>query len=80
VAFTTWAYALARTPAGRLAATTYLVPPLTAAFAWWLLGEAPTGRSLAGGVISLLGVAVACTPWGLRRRTAAADPAGRRAA
>ena len=41
VAFTTWAYALARTPAGRLAATTYLVPPLTAAFAWWLPARRP---------------------------------------
>ena len=28
VAFTTWAYALARTSAGRMGATTYLVPPL----------------------------------------------------
>jgi drug/metabolite transporter (DMT)-like permease len=80
IAFTTWAYALARTPAGRLAATTYLVPPLTAAFAWWLLGEAPTGRALVGGVISLLGVVVACTTWRLRRRTAAPEAAARRAA
>jgi drug/metabolite transporter (DMT)-like permease len=79
IAFTTWAYALARSPAGRLAATTYLVPPLTAAFAWWLLGEAPTGRSVAGGLISLLGVVVACTTW-LRRRAPAADAAVRRAA
>jgi drug/metabolite transporter (DMT)-like permease len=75
VAFTTWAYALARTPAGRLAATTYLVPPLTAAFAWWLLGEAPTGRALVGGVVSLAGVAVACTTWRLRRRPAVAPDA-----
>jgi drug/metabolite transporter (DMT)-like permease len=80
IAFTTWAYALARTPAGRLAATTYLVPPLTAAFAWWLLGEAPTGRSLVGGVISLLGVVVACTTWRLRRRAAGPEAAVRRAA
>ena len=27
LAFTTWAYALARTSAGKLGATTYLVPP-----------------------------------------------------
>jgi drug/metabolite transporter (DMT)-like permease len=29
LAFTTWAYVLARTSAGRMGATTYLVPPLT---------------------------------------------------
>jgi drug/metabolite transporter (DMT)-like permease len=75
IAFTTWAYALARSPAGRLAATTYLVPPLTAALAWWLLGEAPTGRALVGGAISLAGVAVACTTWRLRRRPAVAPDA-----
>jgi uncharacterized membrane protein len=34
LAFTTWAYALARTDAGRLGATTYLVPPLSVLLGW----------------------------------------------
>lgn len=41
VAFGTWAYALSRMPAGRLAVTTYLVPPLTIVLAWPVLGETP---------------------------------------
>jgi drug/metabolite transporter (DMT)-like permease len=41
VAFSTWAYALARMDAGRLGVTTYLVAPLTIVMAWVLLGEVP---------------------------------------
>jgi drug/metabolite transporter (DMT)-like permease len=41
VAFTTWAYALARTTAGRMGATTYLVPPLAVILGWALLDETP---------------------------------------
>ena len=34
LAFTTWAYALARTSAGRLGVTTYLVPPIAILMGW----------------------------------------------
>jgi drug/metabolite transporter (DMT)-like permease len=58
LAFSTWAYALARTDAGRLGVSTYLVPPLAILLSWALLGQAPAGPALGGGLICLLGVAV----------------------
>ncbi|MFE9253110.1 DMT family transporter [Streptomyces sp. NPDC007088] len=58
VAFTTWAFALARTTAGRMGATTYAVPALVVLMAWALLGEVPGPLTLAGGVLCLAGVAV----------------------
>ncbi|HEV7708144.1 MAG TPA: EamA family transporter, partial [Asanoa sp.] len=57
LAFTTWAYALARTGAGRLGATTYLVPPLVVLLAWGLLDEVPAALALGGGLLCLAGVA-----------------------
>ncbi len=72
IAFTTWAYALARTSAGRLGSTTYLVPAIASLLAWALLGEVPAALSLVGGVVCLLGVAVARrTPRPARRRSVA---------
>ena len=59
IGFSTWAYALARTTAGRMGATTYLVPPLTIALGWLMLGEVPPELALAGGVLCLAGVYVA---------------------
>jgi len=59
IAFTTWAYALARGSAGRLAATAYLVPPITIALSWLILGEAPSGIAGLGGALCLVGVAIA---------------------
>ena len=56
LAFTTWAYTLARMDAGRLGVTTYLVPPLAILAAWPLLGEVPPVLAVAGGVVCLLGV------------------------
>jgi len=56
IAFTTWAYALSLIDAGRLAATTYLVPGTTILISWLVLGEVPTVWGLVGGVICLLGV------------------------
>jgi drug/metabolite transporter (DMT)-like permease len=64
IGFVTWAYALARTDAGRLGVTTYLVPPLAVLLGWILLGEVPPLLALPGGVLCLAGVALA------RRRTA----------
>ncbi len=62
VAFTTWAYALARTSAGRLGVTTYLVPPISVLLGWLVLGEVPTGVALGGGALCLVGVAVSRLP------------------
>jgi drug/metabolite transporter (DMT)-like permease len=59
VAFTTWAYALARSTAGRLGASTYLVPPIAILLGWALLGERPAALALAGGAVCLVGVAIA---------------------
>jgi drug/metabolite transporter (DMT)-like permease len=58
VAFTTWAYALARTSAGRMAATTYLVPPVAILLSWLVLGEVPPALAFAGGALCLAGVAL----------------------
>ncbi|MFK0006522.1 DMT family transporter [Paenarthrobacter sp. NPDC090520] len=58
IAFTTWAYALSLIPAGKLAATTYLVPGTTILISWALLQEVPTVWGLAGGVVCLVGVAL----------------------
>ncbi|GAA1454238.1 DMT family transporter [Nocardiopsis tropica] len=58
VAFTTWGYALARMPAGRLGATTYLVPVLVVVLSWAVLGETPAPLAFAGGALCLAGVAI----------------------
>ncbi|MER5430313.1 DMT family transporter [Streptomyces sp. NPDC002588] len=58
LAFTTWAYALARTTAGRMGATTYAVPALVVLMSWLFLDEVPGALTLAGGALCLAGVAV----------------------
>lgn len=58
LAFTTWAYALARTTASRMGATTYAVPALVVLMSWLALGEVPGALTLAGGTLCLAGVAV----------------------
>ena len=58
VAFSTWAYALARTDAGRLSATTLTVPAIAIVMSWVLLGELPTVLGMLGGSLCLLGVAI----------------------
>jgi drug/metabolite transporter (DMT)-like permease len=57
--FTTWAFALARTDAGRMGTMTYLVPPIAVLMGWILLGEAPAALAFAGGALCLAGVALA---------------------
>ncbi|GGZ06973.1 membrane protein [Streptomyces poonensis] len=69
LAFTTWAYALARTTASRMGATTYAVPALVVVMSWVALGEVPGLFTLVGGVLCLAGVAVS------RSRTARAATA-----
>jgi drug/metabolite transporter (DMT)-like permease len=56
--FSTWAFALRRTSAGRLGATTYLVPVVAIGLAWLFLGETPVPLALAGGAICLIGVGI----------------------
>ena len=76
LAFTTWAYALARTTAGRMGSTTYLVPPLAIVMGWAILGETPPVLAVAGGALCLAGVLVARRQLPrLRRRAPAAAPA-----
>jgi drug/metabolite transporter (DMT)-like permease len=58
IAFTTWAYALARTTAGKMGSTTYAVPAVVVAMSWLVLGEVPGWLTLLGGALCLAGVAV----------------------
>ncbi|MFE0751367.1 DMT family transporter [Gordonia sp. NPDC058843] len=59
IAFSTWAYALARTDASAMAATTLVVPAIVIVLSWALLGELPTGVGIVGGLLCLAGVAIA---------------------
>jgi drug/metabolite transporter (DMT)-like permease len=58
VAFTTWAFALSRTKAGVLSSLVYLVPAMTIALGWLLLGEVPAMLAVIGGAIAIAGVVV----------------------
>ncbi|MDL9938402.1 DMT family transporter [Gordonia sp. ABSL1-1] len=73
IAFTTWAYALARTRASAMAATTLVVPAIVVLLSWLLLGELPTIAGVIGGVLCLGGVVVArgLLPMPVRRPAAA---------
>jgi drug/metabolite transporter (DMT)-like permease len=58
LAFTTWAYALSRTTAGKMGATTYAVPALVVLMSWAILGEIPQALAFLGGALCLAGVAI----------------------
>jgi drug/metabolite transporter (DMT)-like permease len=58
LAFTTWAYALKRMPAGQLGIASYLSPPLATVMGFVAFQEIPHPLALAGGVICLVGVAL----------------------
>ena len=73
LAFTTWAYALSHTTAGRLGSMTYLVPALTVVLGWVLLGEAPPPLALIGGGVAIGGVILA--RWAPSPRAAPAQAA-----
>jgi drug/metabolite transporter (DMT)-like permease len=59
IAFSTYAFALSHMSAGNLSVTTYLVPPITVLLSWLLLSEAPPAMAYVGGVLALVGVAIA---------------------
>jgi drug/metabolite transporter (DMT)-like permease len=69
IAFTTYAYALKNMSASNLGVTTYLVPPITIVLGLVFLGETPPTMAYAGGVLALVGVALA-------RRKPRTRPAG----
>ncbi|PJJ71756.1 threonine/homoserine efflux transporter RhtA [Diaminobutyricimonas aerilata] len=58
LAFSTWAYALGRMPAGQLGVTTYIVPPLVIVMGLLFFGEIPALLAIVGGVVCLVGVSV----------------------
>jgi drug/metabolite transporter (DMT)-like permease len=58
IGYTTWAYALKRTSAGRMGAFTYLVPPLAVLLGWLVLSESPPALAVGGGLLCLGGVAL----------------------
>ncbi|MCT2583239.1 DMT family transporter [Actinophytocola gossypii] len=70
LAFITWAYALARTTAAKMGATTYVVPAIVVVMSWALLDEVPGLVTLLGGALCLAGVAVSR----IRRRPAPTPP------
>jgi drug/metabolite transporter (DMT)-like permease len=59
IAFTTFAYALRTMSASSLGVTTYLVPPITIVMGWLFLSETPPAMAYVGGLLALVGVAVA---------------------
>lgn len=58
IAFSTWAFALRHTDAGKLALTTFLVPAIATLMAWVLLDEVPPALAFAGGALCIVGVLV----------------------
>ena len=56
VAFTTWAYALTHTDAGKLSLTTFLVPGIATVIAWLLIDEVPPSLTFLGGALAIGGV------------------------
>ena len=59
IAFSTWAYALSHTAAGRLGSLTYLAPAIAILIGWIVLAEAPAPAAFLGGAIAIAGVIVA---------------------
>jgi drug/metabolite transporter (DMT)-like permease len=74
IGFSTWAYALQRTPAGRLSISTYVVPPLAIVMALIFFGEIPAPLAIVGGIICLLGVAISRRRSALKPGAVASEP------
>lgn len=64
LAFSTWAYALSKMPAGQLGVTTYVVPTIVVVLGFEFFQEIPGLLAIVGGVLALVGVALS------RRRSA----------
>lgn len=62
VAFSLWAYALARTPAGLLSASSLVVPAFAVALSWLVLAEVPGPGAAFGGALCLAGAGAAIVP------------------
>ncbi|MEV7190406.1 DMT family transporter [Streptomyces sp. NPDC093510] len=58
LAFSTWAYAISHSTAGKMGTTTYAVPVLVILMSWLFLDEVPGRLALLGGLLCLSGVAV----------------------
>ncbi len=58
LAFSTWAYALSRMPAGQLGVSTYIVPPLAIIMGVLVFQEVPAVLAVVGGAVCLAGVAL----------------------
>jgi drug/metabolite transporter (DMT)-like permease len=58
LAFSTWAFALSRMPAGQLGVSTYIVPPLAIILGLIVFGVVPPVFAIVGGAICLVGVAL----------------------
>jgi drug/metabolite transporter (DMT)-like permease len=56
IAFTTWAYVLARGDAGKVSLTSFLVPFIATLIAWALLSEVPPVLTFVGGAMAIVGV------------------------
>ena len=56
IAFSLYAYALSHMSASGIAASTFMVPPLTIAMAWFVLDESPAVVVVLGGALCLVGV------------------------
>lgn len=62
--------------AGRLGATTYLVPPIVVLMGWVLLAEVPPALAVVGGGVCLLGVALSRRRSRVRRPVPVPQEAG----
>jgi len=58
LAFSTWAFALRYTDAGKQSLTTFLVPAIATLMAWALLDEVPPALAFLGGALCIAGVLV----------------------
>jgi drug/metabolite transporter (DMT)-like permease len=76
IGFATWAIALRRTSAGRMASIAYLIPVVAIGLGWLILGEVPPLLAIGGGILCLAGVLVARR----RRRDSKTIPAERETA